>query len=874
MFPHLSKKITKVLVTLGLFYGSTFVSADIEIDDFNWETGPYGRTGELSHGETYPESPNVAGAAFVERDHIYTAGTNTVNTGDVIYATRVPFLNTAMVFNQVGDSASMSFVYDGDDGVPAPSPIIFDEIDVDLTQGGLLNALRLKVSTSTDAVGVTVRLYEDADNYAEFTGTLPNSENVYEHAFILFDEFETIVGSGVDITSVKAVELILDNNDPVNPGSPLAFYDFLIGANVPNLAINFICLTSVDCVTPNYGLGIDHFEATQQLSHTITAEILDDKNADGDIDSAALLEDSDTFRYTITISNTDDLLDASASNLVYTASFDPDYAYFIGNVTTSHGTVVLGNGVGHTSVEVNVPELADGEDLVITYDMQVEEGSQNLPSITYSHHGTIDSTDWSTTDWGAYDTDSVDVLINRFDLASTIDYTVVDGGGDNDEYPGPGETVEVTVAINNVGPNSSQNIAVFLDPIIRGHYIVDQLSSSGTGSLDCGSSTSSINDLALSTFGVIDPVEEDTVTFQFTVEEPFSFGEFSTSEVSVEVSGLCDQFSVFSYPYPLVITVDAFPEHPEAHIDADADGFPDECENDCADSELILDPSLNDTDNDNGQLGGGTNDVDTDDDNDGVDDSDDAFPYDPDADTDTDGDGMPDTCANDCADSALTTDQDDDNDGVNDVDEFDDPLDAFPLDCEASVDSDGDGEPDQFHDPLPEGCTNDANLNEDGDDDNDGVDDDEDVFPLNNAASVDTDEDGFPDAWNEGCDSTCQSESGLTLDPFINDSDNDGVPGIAGFEAQEDDFPDNAAASVDTDGDTKPDEWNEGCDEACQSESGLTLDDDDDNDGVLDVDDAFPLNPYASVDEDQDGEPDPGEWHNCDDSAGAGEEKS
>jgi len=69
---------------------------------------------------------------------------------------------------------------------------------------------------------------------------------------------------------------------------------------------------------------------------------------------------------------------------------------------------------------------------------------------------------------------------------------------------------------------------------------------------------------------------------------------------------------------------------------------------------------------------------------------------------------------------------DSDGDGVNDN------LDAFPNDPAETVDSDGDG-----------------------------VGDNGDAFPDNAAASVDADGDGVPDAWNTGCDQTCQADSGL-----------------------------------------------------------------------------------------------------------------
>jgi Leucine-rich repeat (LRR) protein len=67
------------------------------------------------------------------------------------------------------------------------------------------------------------------------------------------------------------------------------------------------------------------------------------------------------------------------------------------------------------------------------------------------------------------------------------------------------------------------------------------------------------------------------------------------------------------------------------------------------------------------------------------------------------------------------------------------------------------------------------------------------------------------------------------------DSDNDGI------EDSMDAFPTNASASVDTDLDGMPDSFHENCDEACVTSSGLTLDLDDDNDGILDSDDQYPL---------------------------------
>ncbi|MDC0464945.1 leucine-rich repeat domain-containing protein, partial [Pseudomonadales bacterium] len=79
-----------------------------------------------------------------------------------------------------------------------------------------------------------------------------------------------------------------------------------------------------------------------------------------------------------------------------------------------------------------------------------------------------------------------------------------------------------------------------------------------------------------------------------------------------------------------------------------------------------------------------------------------------------------------------------------------------------------------------------------------------------------------------------------------NDLDADGVPDDL------DAFPDDVAASVDSDGDGNPDDWNEGYSEALSS-TGLVVDSDDDDDNIPDDQDAFPNDPTETMDRDNDG---------------------
>jgi len=270
----------------------------------------------------------------------------------------------------------------------------------------------------------------------------------------------------------------------------------------------------------------------------------------------------------------------------------------------------------------------------------------------------------------------------------------------------------------------------------------------------------------------------------------------------------------------------------------------------------------NDTDGD----GIGDN-SDPDIDNDGVLNAEDAFPFDPtewldtdhtgvgdNADTDDDDDGVPDQI--EILNGTDPLNPDTDGDGARDTDISLPAIgtvdDVFPLNPNESSDTDGDCP----HYNLPtsgDGCGDNSDL----DSDNDGVDDADDVFPFDATESADNDLDGTGDNAdtdddNDGVVDVIEVINGT--DPFDPDTDGDGAIDTdislpnAGNGAVNDLFPLNPNESADTDGDC-PDfnliTSGDGC--------GDNSDPDSDNDGVNDVDDAFPNDPTEWLDSDGDG---------------------
>ena len=148
----------------------------------------------------------------------------------------------------------------------------------------------------------------------------------------------------------------------------------------------------------------------------------------------------------------------------------------------------------------------------------------------------------------------------------------------------------------------------------------------------------------------------------------------------------------------------------------------------------------------------------------------------------------------------------------------------------------------------------------DSDDDNDGVADAEDAFPLDPGETADNDHDGIgdnadPDDDNEG---TPDRLDAFPFDPYeTDDTDGDGTGNNADTDDDgdgtldvDDAFPLDASETVDSDGDGVGDNADDDPDSADRDTDGDgtadSEDSDDDGDGVADADDLYPLDSARS----------------------------
>ncbi|MEZ4683847.1 MAG: VWA domain-containing protein [Caldilineaceae bacterium] len=96
----------------------------------------------------------------------------------------------------------------------------------------------------------------------------------------------------------------------------------------------------------------------------------------------------DTLQYTITIRNSGN---GAAQQVLLEDTPDPNSSLIVGSVTTSKGTILVGNSSGDTQVAVLIGELAIGEEATVIFNVLILEGTGTtlIRNQAFLSHGTF-----------------------------------------------------------------------------------------------------------------------------------------------------------------------------------------------------------------------------------------------------------------------------------------------------------------------------------------------------------------------------------------------------------------------------------------------------------------------------------------------------
>ncbi len=259
----------------------------------------------------------------------------------------------------------------------------------------------------------------------------------------------TIPGGGGTVTITFDVTV----NNPLPAGVDLLSNQGTVsGGNIPDALTDDPDTTTPGDPTDTPVVAAPRIVATK--ADTLAVDV----NNDGQVNPG------DTIRYTVVITNTGD---QDASDVFFTDTPDPNTTLVAGSVTTTQGTVTVGNLFGDTTVEVALGTIAGGGgSATVTFDVTLNNPLPAAP-LTIANQGVINGqevpTDTPTDDpdTPAPDDPTVTPYVAAPDVSLTkADALVVDANSNG--VANPGDVIEYTIVITNTGDQGVANV-VFSD---------------------------------------------------------------------------------------------------------------------------------------------------------------------------------------------------------------------------------------------------------------------------------------------------------------------------------------------------------------------------------------------------------------------------
>lgn len=229
----------------------------------------------------------------------------------------------------------------------------------------------------------------------------------------------------------------------------------------------------------------------------------------------------DTLLYRVDVFNQGIL---PVTNLFYDDTPDPYSTLLVGSVSTTLGTVILGNNPGDNSVSVSLGTLSPAQEATINFQVVIDDPLP--PGITFlSNQGFLSGTELDPVPSDDPDTPQLDdPTITYLTVGPILEATKTDhlfGDKDGNGLPSPGDTLKYDVEIINMGGATAHGVT-FTDTLDPEVLLVVGSVSSSQGSVVIGN-----NPLDTLVYVYLESLEVGhsvAIEFLVTIRDPLPFG--------------------------------------------------------------------------------------------------------------------------------------------------------------------------------------------------------------------------------------------------------------------------------------------------------------------------------------------------------------
>jgi uncharacterized repeat protein (TIGR01451 family)/fimbrial isopeptide formation D2 family protein len=274
--------------------------------------------------------------------------------------------------------------------------------------------------------------------------------------------------------------------------------------NIANL--DFACSFPAGCDEADPGDNIGRTQDPEEDTATLgIPDLVLNKSValEIDADGSGDISPGDTLRYTLVLENVGA---GAATDISITDTPDGNSPLVVGSVTSTEGTIMLGNNPGNSSVQVDVASLGAGDSVTVTYDVTVVNpfppGVDDLVNQAAASSFELP--------------DREDAEVTPVNAAPILVLVKSDGGGVVAE---PGDTLVYTLTFENIGNQDATGVV--LTDVVPDNTSFNAAASSTGWSCVPGSASGSLCSLVI---GSLPAGTSDSVSFAVDLDNPLPTG--------------------------------------------------------------------------------------------------------------------------------------------------------------------------------------------------------------------------------------------------------------------------------------------------------------------------------------------------------------